>query len=112
MWVQTIDPERLSSYQAMFLGLTEAFANSLTNKIRRVVVNAKGLDMGTTRLVSDLERDAVRFWGQDFSCPAAMAVHRAVRPAILTTTAQAPEQTPGTRDRDRLAPAVRTRSGI
>ena len=50
---------------------TEAFANSVLNKIRRVVVDAKGVvvDMGTARLFTGLARDAVRITGRECFWP-------------------------------------------
>jgi hypothetical protein len=41
---------------------TEAFANSMLNKIRRAIVGAKRvvIDMGTARFFTGLARDAVR----------------------------------------------------
>lgn len=46
---------------------TEAFANSVLNKIRRVVIDAKGvvIDMGTARRFTGLARDAVRIAGRE-----------------------------------------------
>ena len=56
------DTYRCETIDGHPLDPTEAFANSLVNKIRRVVVDAKGvvIDMGTARLFTGLTRDAVR----------------------------------------------------
>jgi len=50
---------------------TEAFAHSIVNKIRRVVVDAKGvvIDLGHARFFTGLSRDAVRMAGQECFWP-------------------------------------------
>jgi hypothetical protein len=50
---------------------TEAFANAVTNKIRRVVIDATGvvIDKGSARLFTGLARDAVRIAGRECFWP-------------------------------------------
>jgi len=58
-----IDDYRCETIDGHPLDPTEAFANSVVNKIRRVVVDAKSvvIDLGTARRFTGLARDAVRF---------------------------------------------------
>jgi len=67
------DPDtfRCETPDGVSLDPTEAFANAIQNKIRRVVIDAKGvvIDMGTARLFTGLARDAVRIAGRECFWP-------------------------------------------
>ncbi len=66
---QPSDPDtfRCETIDGLPLDPTEAFANAVVNKIRRVVIDAKGvvIDMGTARKFTGLARDAVRIAGRE-----------------------------------------------
>ena len=68
-----IDPDdfRCETIDGDPLDPVEAFANSLVNKIRRVVVDAKSvvIDLGTARRFTGLSRDAVRMTGRECFWP-------------------------------------------
>jgi len=66
-----VDNYRCETIDGDPLDPTEAFATSMVNKIRRVIVGAKGvvIDMGTARLFTGLARDAVRMTDRECFWP-------------------------------------------
>jgi len=66
-----VDTFRCETADGVTLDPTEAFANAFQNKIRRLIVDAKGvpLDMGRARSFTGLLRDAIRMTGRECYWP-------------------------------------------
>ena len=66
-----VDDYRCETVDGDPLDPTEAFANSVLNKIRRIVIDAKGvvIDMAEARYFTGLARSAVRFSGRECFWP-------------------------------------------
>ena len=70
---QPFDPEtyRCETSNGVAVDPTEAFANAVVNKIRRVVIDAKGvvIDLGQARLFTSFAKEAVRLSGRECYWP-------------------------------------------